>query len=380
MESIKPSTKHINMKRTLSLIAVSTIIFSASPASAEMKLGGEAAVRFRDDFGHTKSTAGVTADPADQYFQYRVRLKPSADLGDGYFFKALIQNEENSAATGAVAAGPSGGWQAITANNQEKYQLEVSNFYFGRNLASSHYALGRLPLGTYNNPILDLTLYSTRPVDTPYNTKNFDRIFGFNCGTKMGGGELNATLEVFDNSSAGNTALTGDGLFNDGYALYLAYKTTIGDITVEPQAFLTLTHLPTATGTPGSAPYTVGAQAAIPSGKSKISLSGYYTADKNIVPNTATQLEYNGYLFRVKGESGPVMAWVDYNQTKDIAKKTDYRNTFVWAQYNVKLHESAAGSFSLTPTFRYRASGTTTSAGKADDNLLRTELYATVTF
>jgi len=368
------------MKRSLSLAAVSAIIFCSSPASAELKLGGEAGVRFRDDFGHTRSAAGVTADPADQYFQYRVRLKPSADLGDGYFFKALIQNEENSAATGAVAAGPSGGWQTITANNTEKYQLEVSNFYFGRNLANCHYALGRLPLGTFSNPILDLTLYSTRPVDTPYNTKNFDRIFGFNYGAKLGGGELNAILEVFDNSSAGNTALDGDGLFSDGYGLYVAYKTVIGDITVEPQAFLTLTHLPTATGTPGAAPYTVGAQTTIPSGKSKIYLSGFYTADRNTVPNTVTALDYNGYLFRLKGESGPVMAWVDYNQTKDKAKSTDYRNTFVWVQYNVKVHESAAGSFSLTPTFRYRASAATTSAGRADDNLLRTELYATVTF
>ena len=80
------------MKRILSLAAMFAVLSYASPASAELKLGGEASVRLRDDFGH-KSTYGTKTSTEDQYFQYRVRLKPSADLGDGYFFKALIQNQ-----------------------------------------------------------------------------------------------------------------------------------------------------------------------------------------------------------------------------------------------------------------------------------------------
>jgi len=369
------------MKRILSLAAMLVALYYASPASAELKLGGEAAVRLRDDFGRKTAAAGFLTKTEDQYFQYRVRLKPSADLGDGYYFKALVQNE-NAA----------GGWQGIYVNNQEQYNLQVSQFYFGHNSDNSHWALGRLPLGSLDNPILDLTLYAipaisggplstaassagSHPtlyaVDTPVSTNHFDRLFGFNYGVKIGDGELNAVLVNFDNIS---TTGADRGLFNDGYGFTAIYKTSIGDVTIAPQVYVTLTHLGD-----GRQPYTVGAQAFIPAGKSKVSLSGFYTADKNTYGTSVN--DYNGYILRVKGESGPVLAWVDYNRTNDEHGSTDYNNTFVWAQYKVNVHESATGTFSLTPTIRYRASGSETHAGATTkDNLFRTELYATVTF
>ncbi|MBZ4220291.1 MAG: hypothetical protein LAC69_08995, partial [Chlorobium sp.] len=96
---------------------------------------------------------------------------------------------------------------------------------------------------------------------------------------------------------------------------------------------------------------------------------------------TPTDVDYSGYLLRLKGESGPVTAWVDYNRTVDkTLVDTTYDNLFVWAQYNVKVHESATGTFSVTPTIRYRASGSETGAATTDNNQLRGELYATVTF
>ena len=363
------------MKRILSLAAMFAVLSYASSASAELKFGGEAAVRLRDDFGHT-NTYGTKTSTEDQYFQYRVRLKPSADLGDGYFFKALIQNEE-------VA----GSWQTIGSNNTEKFNLEVSQFYFGHNSENSHWSLGRLPLGSLDNPILDLTLYAipgTGPqgsklyaVDTPISTNHFDRLFGFNYGVKLGNGELNAVLVNFDNSSTipsvGPPPTVNKGLFNDGYGFTAIYKTTLGDITIAPQAYVTLTHL-----ADNRSPYSFGAQAFIPVGKSKIALSGFYTADKNTYRGSS--YDYSGYIFRVKGESGPVVAWVDYNKTTDDQYSKDYNNTFVWAQYKVNVHESAAGTFSLTPTIRYRASRENNSTGAIDNDLFRTELYATVTF
>ena len=358
------------MKRILSLAAMFAVLSYASPASAEIKLGGEASVRLRDDFGNTKTSLTAKTTTEDQYFQYRVRLKPSADLGDGYFFKALIQNEN-------VA----GGWQSLAANNTEQYNLQVSQFYFGHNDTNSHWVLGRLPLGTLDNPILDLTLYAlpgTGPqgsklyaVDTPISTNHFDRLLGFNYGVKVGGGELNAVLVNFDNAS---TTTSDKGLFNDGYGFTTIYKTTVGDVTFAPQAYFTLTHL-----ADNRSPYSFGTQAFIPVGKSKVALSGFYTADKNSYRGSS--YDYSGYIFRVKGESGPVLAWVDYNKSKNNSGKIDYTNTFVWAQYKVTVHEAATGTFSLTPTIRYRASGSKTSAGATtDNNLFRTELYATVTF
>jgi len=358
------------MKRILSLAGLFAVLSYASSASAEVKFSGEVGIRLRDDFGHTKSTAGATTDPQDQYFQYRVRLKPSADIGEGYYVKALLQDE-------TVA----GGWQALAASNTEKYTLQASQFYVGHNDESSHWVFGRIPLGSLDNPILDLTLYAIPgvgpqgstlyPVDTPISTNHFDRLLGFNYGFKLGDGELNAIIVNFDNISTG---AANSGLLNDGYGAVASYKTTIGTVTVVPQLYATLTHI-----SDGRRPYSFGAQAFIPVGKSKVALSGFYTADKNTY--NATTWDYSGYIFRVKGESGPALAWVDYNKTKDTQNSKDYNNAFLWAQYKFGVRESAAGSFSLTPTVRYRLSSSKTAAGlTTDNNLFRTELYATVTF
>ena len=394
------------MKKMLSLAAMLAVISYATPASAELKIGGDAATRLRGQFNNSETAAGVkTTNSDDLKFQYRVRLKAAADLGDGYFFKTLIGNEE-------ITNGGTPGWSTVGGNNSEKFQLEVSNFYFGRMMEESHYMIGRLPLNSFNNPIFDLALYPVPTsfssagiyaVDVPVFQWNYDRIYGMNYGTKVGNGDLNATFVVLDNNSAvENTSATGDGLFNDGYALHLSYKTTIGDVTVEPQALLLLTD---GQGVNYSkiSPNTFGANATIPAGKSKIGISGFYTVCKDskgalstvvltttpglsptITPGAAANVDYTGYLLRLKGESGPVMAWVDYNRTVDKTPANDvtYNNIFVWAQYKVNVHESAMGTVSLTPTVRYRASGKDIvgTSGTARDNQLRTELWASVTF
>jgi len=256
--------------------------------------------------------------------------------------------------------------------------------------------IGRLPLNSLNNPIFDVTLYpiptaftnsGVYAVDIPVATWNFDRVFGLNYGTKVAGGDLNATLVIFDNNSTiTNTASTGDGLFNDGYALHVAYKTNIGDVTFEPQAIFALTDVQGVTYQKVS-PNTAGANFTIPTGKSKIGLSGFYTIcrdSKGSSLGVPTNVNYDAFLLRAKAESGPVTAWVDYNRTLDKSPVNDvtYKNIFVWAQYNVKVHESATGTFSLTPTVRYRASGRDVVGTSYTDrnNQLRTELYATVTF
>jgi len=364
------------MKKMFSLAAMFAVLSYASPASADVTLNGEVGLRLREDFGNTTSATGVKASTQDQYLQYRVRLKPSADLGDGFFVKALFQDE-----------GVAGGWRGLgttpaTANNTEQYSITASQFYFCHGDESSHWVVGRIPLGSLDNPILDLTLYAIPgagpqgsklyAVDTPIYTNHFDRLLGFNYGTKIGDGELNAVVVNFDNVSS---SAADKGLFNDGYGFTANYKANIGDVIIVPQGFITLTHL-----ADGRAPYSFGTQAFIPAGKSKISLSGFYTGDNNTIPNTSTKIDYNGYIFRVKGESGPVLAWVDYNSTTDNAHKTDYKNTFVWAQYVVKVQESNKGTFTLQPTIRYRASSQKDATGTADNNLFRGELYATVSF
>ncbi len=390
----------------LSLAAMFAVLSYASPASAELKISGDAATRLRGQFNNSNIGSVKTTNEDDLKFQYRVRLKASADLGDGYFFKSLIANEETS-------NGGTPGWSTVGSTNTEKFQLEVSNFYFGRMLECSHYMVGRLPLNSFNNPIFDLTLYpiptsftnsGVYAVDVPVFQWNYDRVYGMNYGAKVGDGDLNATLVVLDNNSVteNTSSHTGDGLFNDGYLLHLSYKTTIGDVTVEPQALIVLTDAQ------GSAyqkisPNTFGANATIPAGKSKLGLSGFYTVCKDskgttgttysstttpnnttIATSTPANVDYSGYLLRLKGESGPVMGWIDYNRTTDKTPVHDvtFNNIFVWAQYKVNVHESATGTFSVTPTIRYRASGRDIAGTTVTDhnNQLRTELWASVTF
>jgi len=361
----------------LSLAAMFAVLSYAAPASAELKIGGEAAVRARAEFNDT------TGD--DLLYQYRIRLNTSADLGDGYFFKAMMQNEEVPSAWTTMIGGPAAPYSGL--NNREKYAMEISNFYFGRNLKDCSYSIGRLPLNSFNNPIFDLALYAVPTVlsatstvyavDIPVTTYNFDRLFGANYSRKIGDGTFNGTLVVMDNSS---TKATDNGFLNDGYALHLGYKTTVGDVTVEPQALLSLTNIDLAKN--DVSPQTIGVNATIPSGKAKVGVSAFYTICDDTTPANA-DVDYTGYLVRLKGESGNAMAWIDYNATSDQsgANDADYDNLFVWAQYKFKMHESATGTFTLTPTLRYRASGAEGAGAVVGDNeQLRAELYAAVTF
>lgn len=384
----------------LSLAAMFAVLAYASPASAEIKFGGDASVRLRGQFeDYDNGSAEDNED--DLNFAYRVRLKASADLGSGYFFKAMLTSD-NAA----------GGWNTVSDNNREDGEIDISNFYFGRMMENSHYMMGRLPLNSMNNPIFDLAMYPIPTStgfgaigigDQPVGTYNMDRIFGLNYGTKIGDGELNGTLIVLDNDIKDDSVAEGDGLFNDGYALHLSYKANIGDVTVEPQAIIALTDVDGIVYENVS-PFVVGANVTIPAGKAKIGLSGFYTASdddngrKTIVvaaDNPATpvvessyfstissDVDYNGYLLRLKGQYEGLTAWVDYNHTNDKTDggDVDYDNLFVWAQYNYKVYESAMGSFSLTPTVRYWALGSEVGSSETDYSRLRTELIATVSF
>jgi hypothetical protein len=389
------------MKKMLSLAAMFAVLAYASPASAELKLGGDASMRLRGQFEDTEVNGYDTTNTDDLNFAYRLRLKAAADLGSGYFVKALLTTDTTNA-LGLSA----GGWNTVTGG--EDAELDISQLYFGRMQENCHWMVGRLPLNSVNNPIFDLTLYpivygigSGSPVglaDTAVATYNMDRVYGLNYGGKLGSGEANATLVVFDNHSRGDQAGEGNGIFNDGYALHLSYKDKLGDVTVEPQAIISLTNL-SGLIYGNITPNTFGLNMSVPAGDAKIGMSAFYTVcdddgrktvdDGNSATddtfNTSADVDYTGYLLRLKGEVGNFTAWIDYNQTNDKTDNldADYSNLFVWAQYNFKVYESAAGTFNLTPTVRYWAAGyenNNVSNSDEDYSRLRTELVATVTF
>jgi len=365
------------MKKMLSLAAMFAVLSYASPASAEFKISGDASTRLRAEF--------VDGVDDNMYFSYRVRLKGAADLGSGYFFKTMLTTDNTA-----------GGWTTVGNGNTEDTNIEFSNFYFGRMMENSHYAIGRLPMNSFNNPIFDLTRYPVskeidgsrvNTTDIPYATANMDRLFGMNYGTKIGDGELNSTLFVFGDRT-GN-----DAIFNDSYGVHLSYKFNVGDVTVDPQAIIALTDGDGRVYHNVSS-NTVGANVTVPAGEAKISLSGFYTwcQDDNGIPlnnetgaeENTVKVDYNGMLFRLKGEIGNAMAWVDYAHTNDKTNGYggEYDNVFVWAQYKVGVYEAAAGTFSLTPRVRYLAVTTDPDDGSTVDmyEKFRTELVATVTF
>jgi hypothetical protein len=402
------------MKKMLSLAAMFAALSYAAPASAALNIGGDASIRARNEsyYGEVSTNRGKS----DLKWQYRVRLNGAADLGDGFFFKTMITDENNAA----------GGWQGVGYGNLEKFTLNVSNFYFGRMQKDCHYLAGRIPLGSFNNPIFDLTLFPTQPLENPVANIVYDRAYGMNYGMKIGPGDANATLVMLDNNSTRDTAAEGDGTFNDGYALLLSYKFNIGDVTVEPQYLRILTNsdiLKQQSATVANpfgasaiygqvTPYTLGANVTVPAGKIKLGFSGMYTHCDDIssaastginaamaagyggIPNAwtpapaGTHVNYNGYELRIKGEVGNFMAFYDFNRTNDktpgnITPGTaegKYINHFVWAQYKIPVHQSAAGTVTIQPTLRYLANSATGGATGLNQQRLRTELWATVTF
>lgn len=347
----------------LSLVFALVLLAQAAPATAEIKWGGDAQVRMRGQFEDWDDIEDDGKD--DLKYMYRLRLKASADLGDGYFAKALISRE-------------SPGWFS-TVESEDSFTLGVSQLYFGRMMENSHYMMGRLPLNSLNNPIFDLTLYPDMPLEIPTFLYNNDRVFGFNYGTKVGSGELNATLCVLNNRSDEEW----DDLLDDTYALHVAYKTNIGTVTIEPQILAALTDGGNSAACE-VAPITFGANLSTNIGDdTKVSVSGFYTTVDQLGDDEGSQKNYDGYLFRVKAVHGPVVAWLDYSDYDSECACGDNDETsgmFVWAQYNLKVHESSMGTFTLSPTVRYLATEGTFDGDDEEYSRLRTELWAQVTF
>jgi len=205
----------------------------------------------------------------------------------------------------------------------------------------------------------------------------------------FGDGELNATILVLDNEAGRASTLhtDTDGLFNDGYGVHLSYKTTIGDVTIEPQIVTVLTETDIWNQDDVAleaedfrlaskvTPWTLGATASMPVGDElKLTGSAFYTFCDD------GDADYHATLLRLKGEYGPFMAWVDYNPAEDKKAGTEYSNTFVWAQYKYNVYESAAGSFTLQPTLRWLTTAEDGNDAEKDTSTLRAELWATVSF
>lgn len=371
----------------ISLVCAIVMMAQATPASAAINFSGDAQVRPRGEFVYTDGAA----DTSDMKYMYRLRLKAAADLGDGYFAKAMIASETP-------------GWlTTVGPSNTEKLDLGVSHLYFGRMMEDSHYVMGRIPQNSFNNPIFDISLQPLQPLELPVFINNNDRLFAFNYGTEVGPGELNCTLSVLNNGQ------TSEDMFEDGYGIHVMYKTNIGNVTFEPQMLAAISDSDIGGGNfiggtnydvayQNVKPLTFGANITVPADDVTFSFSGFYSyADEDgytygstgtygktdyavdQTSKTAADVEYSSYLLRAKAVYGPLTTWIDYSAAEDKtagASVEEYKNLFVWAQYKYTVHESSMGTFSLAPTVRYLS----TDQDDADVSRLRTELWANVTF
>ena len=376
-------------------IIIFALLFSPSTAFAELNFGGDASVRLQEWITGIESKDAVD-------WQYRLNLRASADLGDGYFFKTLLTNLSTLNA----------GWQTVGNGKSETYNLQFAQCYFGRNISSGHYSIGLLPTTSPNNPIGDLTLFPTQPLNAPLALTN--ALFGAHYDHTLGTGHLGVSFIVLDDNSAGNTGASGDGLWNDGYAISLSYKFNIGSVTFDPQFLTALTKADVFSGTQAAAgntgtiihygfrPISYGTNIALPPAAGiRFSTSAFFTRGTGTTPEGAPttillngklinlsamyggNVDYFGNLFRIKAESGPFMVWYDHNSTTDNSTGTRYlyTNNFVFAQYKINLYQSAKGSFTLQPTLRYLSSKESIAgASQGDNTLLLPELWATMTF
>jgi len=361
----------------LSLVFALVLLAQAAPASASINFSGDAQVRMRGEFRDWENEDWSNNEhPKDDLkYMYRLRLKASADLGDGYFAKALIAKEAP-------------GWFS-TVDSGDSFTLGVSQLYFGRMMENSHYMMGRLPLNSLNNPIFDLTMYPDMPLEIPVFLNNNDRIFGFNYGTKIGSGELNTTLCILDNRSDRDW----DELLDDSYALHVSYKTNIGNVSIEPQILAALTDGGNMVASSVSPVTFGGTISSTLNDDTHVSVSGFYTTVDEMDSDDSTPIEYDGYLIRVKATHGPVVAWIDYSNYEATTPwyNADTSGMFIWGQYNWKVYESSMGSFTLSPTVRYLAFeggqpewdsnwGHMKYFDGMEYSRLRTELWAQVTF
>ncbi len=388
------------MKKKVSLALLFAALAYATPAAAAtFSVDGDIGARVRSE---TYDDAHQGAN--DLYWQYRVRLNGSADLGNGYFAKVQLLNEApNQTPAGTVALGGDGGWQRVGYGNSELNSIGFSQAFFGRNYGDSHYAAGRLPLNSINNPLFDLTLYPKNPLDIPTATYQNDRLFGAAYGTKFAGGDLNFVLGVFDNISGNNNKGTGDGLLNDGYAFIASYKTEVAGVTVEPEILTAVTKFDSVTQetfTPGSSgygqpwhqgvrPVTFGVN--LGGAISDLKLGGTALVDisKGTTPssvkvygaNAGQNVDFKAYLLRIKAEYGPVLAWYDHSVAVDKSApvKQTYTNNFVWAQYQIKAYDTKEAKLVIQPTIRYLTTRDEVTPAN-NTNRLRSELWATVSF
>ncbi len=383
------------MKKLLASCLMALLV--AGPVLASITFSGDARFRPRMDMmdwgDYPKTVQSVvdgdtiatkTKAKTDYYYIWRARLHADAQIGNGWFWKgsmgvnALAQlpraNTGNAPADGA-------------ADNSIRQDVSWMLNYFGMKREGWGFAMGLLPLDSYNNPGFDLHYYPHKPGEFPFYIWSNDAAFGFAYYNKIGPGKLGMRVLVDDDNLNANefetvyndtTSVSNDLDTADGYTITLDYSIKLMDkITVSPALFYAMAddYVPQ--------PLTLGVNAyGIPAGPGKIDAGFFYTMNNEADNNSTSIGEYTGMLGRLRYNlpmrqgKDAILLWYDYTSI-DWTDADLHTVHYLWLHYNWVPYKSEMGSFHVRPTLRLTMENKENDAGTTTLEYTRTKFEVT---
>jgi len=362
------------MKKTILLIIFLCGLYYWHPLKGEIKFNGDARVRPRLD---QKYNDGEKSSQ-DFYYLYWARLWMTAEMTDGWYFKALLAADGPANFIGKFGMPTYDGissWSGSkAAHSGYRGALRFGELHFGRQCEKWGYSLGILPFNALKNTELDLHFYPISTSDIPYLILNMNSAAGFRGYYQLGPGKIEATVSVDNNESeivrvAATPADTsyqwvhddngGHWITNitpasseevikarDTYSLFLNYNFAINNFYLQP------TFIKTFANENEAAPLSFGVNMAFPQiAQFKLS-SGIYATYQNIGGTDRYQGSMiHGKLARTIGP-GSLVCWADYKNVKFTQDSDPFHTTYLWFMYKYTVYQSDQGAFVLAPTYR----------------------------
>lgn len=283
----------------------------------------------------------------DMYWLGWVRLNMKADIGGGYYAKALLSADGPGHFWGILGTStweePGEYWD----RNNPSPQLAFSELYVGRNADNFSFQIGKLNVNALANPAIDLQYYPSSGSDIPYFILARNTADGLRGSFNAGPGKLTASLLI--NSSVVNTSFDADGnevTASDPYSVHVDYSAKFGGITIAPTFLMEMGVADSTTS-----PTTMGANFALPKIAGFGISGGVYMTSNNVEGST----EYSGNMIHVKavGKAGPgvVIAWADIGNVS-YTDVSDISTTYIWLMYKYTLYSGDRGSFFIAPIYR----------------------------
>jgi len=337
--------------------------------NSQIKINGDAMVRPRYDM----TDNGKYADSKnDFYYMYRARINLRADIGDGWHFKTQLGHHGY------------GAFGMTSQNTTKRLPLEIEGssrpsvdflqMYFGYESKDAGIIGGIIPLNSLNNPLFDLHYYPNIMIDIPNILMGVDGVFGFTGYINVLDNKLTAYVlkdknEIYLEDPNGIKKIDK----NDSYTLGASYSINIGNLSVEPNAYI-------AVASKGNqAPTTLGINLKL----KEVGPVTLYATGGISKQNNSETIEYDANFLRLKleGKIGPGLftAWYDLANRTDKISNIDEKHkfNFFYIMYTFTVYKSDKGAVTIAPTIMNLRENVD---NKKDYNRYKFELSANITF